>query len=85
MPAWPSLIAGRTLAAVCVASGAGCASAPPPTAAAVARQQHALAVARAAEYCRSKGLEMRTGATADAPARAAPAAADFPFRCVKAR
>jgi len=84
MPASSSLIAGRTVAAVCVASLGGCASAPAPTAAAVARQQHALAVARAAEFCRSKGMEMRPGGP-DAPARAAPGAADFPFRCVKAR
>ena len=61
----------------------GCATSPEPTSpAAMARKQHALAVARAAEFCRQKGLTMRSGA-GDAPTRPGQAASDFQFRCVK--
>ena len=84
MPASSSLIAIPTIAAVLAAALAGCANAPEPSAAAMARKQHALAVARAAEYCRGKGLGMRANPS-DAPTRPGPAAADFQFRCVKQR
>ena len=63
----------------------GCESAPEPASpAAMARKQHALAVARASEYCRQKGLAMRSG-SADAPTRPGQVATDFQFRCVKAQ
>ena len=85
MAAWLSLSAGAAVAVVLLVAFAGCASGPaPPTGAALARQQHALAVARAAEYCRSKGLVMRTR-PADAPTRAGQVASDLHFHCVKDR
>lgn len=80
-----------TLLLACLAAAfaiglAGCAGAPesPSTPAALARKQHALSVARAAEYCREKGLEMRPGG-ADTPTRPGQLVSDFQFRCVKAR
>ena len=81
MPASSSTIVpalGAALSAVL----AGCAAGP--DAAPSARQQHARSVARAAEYCRSKGLAMRAGAS-DQPTRPGQAASDFQFRCVKTR
>jgi hypothetical protein len=85
MAAWLSPSAGAAVAAALLAARAGCASGPaPPTGAALARQQHALAVARAAEYCRSRGLVMRTRPS-DAPTRAGQVASDLHFRCVQDR
>ena len=83
MPLSSPSLAFRALAAAVALTG--CASAPEPTSAAtMARKQHALAVARAAEYCRQKGLAMRSG-PADAPTRPGQVATDFQFRCVKAQ
>ena len=85
MAAWLSPGAGAAVAAALLAACAGCAiGSDPPTGAARARQQHALAVARAAEYCRGKGLVMRTN-PADVPTASGQVASDVQFRCVKAR
>ena len=74
-----------TVVAAVVAGLSGCVGGPEPsTASAAARKQHALAVARAAEYCRQRGLAMRAG-PADEPTHPGQASSDFPFRCVKTR
>ena len=84
MTACSSSIARSALVAAVVASLCACAGPEPALSpAAAARKHHALAVARAAEYCRQKGLAMRATPTEE-PTRPGQAASDFPFRCVKA-
>lgn len=70
-------------ATLSIAGLVGCAGSPPAPISST-KERRAEAVARATAYCRKKGLTMRAGA-ADGPTRPGQVAADFDFRCVKAR